>query len=643
VLLAEQNDTYVWPTYAANETNEFTVTAAGQAKVGFRAFRFVPTSSAFYQGSVAKGSSVNTYDLDLREIEFDVEEVDAPARAPMRVVGYFRQRGVTKPAAYYEGQNMYTSLDSCSSFDGLKTKGEDGSWRCLGYMGRTGGCYVGLNLTDATERLAGDTFYLKSYRIYTLWSAGNETNRVPTAWTVQTKLGENALAAADTHSGVNWSGVSFFGQNVNFLSFTLANAVPFDHFRFVPTDSWAWSKQNKKTANDLNVGWQEIDLYISAANEKGTLRVKSSKFGGTGFSPEADTLVTAAATLTAPASALVGDAMYAVTGHYLESFDFDTGRWQYKVGSYSEALSYDYTPDADKAERLVWVMSDTVTSATLSVADGACVGKETVTGVGLYGIGNPVTLTANPSADDLTAVSSSTNLHHSTFVRWEGDVEGLDVDLTSASITFTVDRARVLKPIFVRDWLLYAYDKANEGGSGTEYRIKDGLWEFKVNDISSDHKLIVSKDGYRVGKGVLDFNSGKIYHPGTSDAYVIKKFDVSAMGVYAGSTEDKRYRVTELVLPESLETLGNSVFRNHEKTTRVVANCPNLADISYCTFTRDIILQEVVLDLPKVRNLAQWAFFNVPLAETSATAWNLPSVTNVGYQTFAQEAASAAK
>ena len=571
------------------------------------------------------------------------EMMYTPDVGPMRITDYCTARGVTAKNCAF-GDNLYSeSAGGKNAFDGVRWTSSYS--RVLGYLTK-GDVDVGLDFTGVTAALSeGDEFYLSKYRVYMLSVGGSEVSRAPTAWYLETKAADDsAYTTADSRTGVSWSSNSKDSEATAYQEFTPATVAGFNNIRFRPTSSSAYESNPTASSTTINVGFMEIDLYVNAANPKGTLRVKIGRDGydtADVFSPALGTLVDTATTITAPKTVTKegADSLYKVVGYRLEKFNETTCAWEQDGDEeYTEALSYSFTPDATAAYRLIWLVETTPSIVEISVGGTRLVGGETISfspasADGLYSVGDTVTLTATASGDDLTAADCPTNAYHSTFVRWEGDLDGLDIDATSAAISFTVDRPREIKAVFARDWLLYEYDRANEGGSGTEWRIKNGIWEFKVE--SSDLDVNIANAGYIAGSGDLDFTEGAICKPGSSTAARILGIGANVLN---GKSNVSSNLLTSVVLPLELKTIGAGAFRNQEKLTNLVANCSELTTMGDSAFTRCYLADRVTLKLPKLVSLGgSYTFFGLRMAETDTSDWNLSALTNVNSQGLHQE------
>ena len=240
-----------------------------------------------------------------------------------------------------------------SLFDGV-TYLEYGDWRRW-YGSIKKGARSRLNLTSTTKDMPlddGDVFYLSKYRIYMTSMGSNERVRAPTAWTLKTGVcsGEPETLA-DSRSGVDWSQVPFSTQGANYQEFALDQTVAFSKILFTPTNSAAHTADPDQ---NITVSLLEVDLWGTVANTNGTLRVVPSRAGiaSNGFSPAFGTLLTEAATLTAPVYVRENGEKYPCVGYRLEWLDETTGQW--KLDHESNERTFSFTPNSEKAYRLVW-------------------------------------------------------------------------------------------------------------------------------------------------------------------------------------------------------------------------------------------------------------------------------------------------
>ena len=240
-----------------------------------------------------------------------------------------------------------------SLFDGV-TYLEYGDWRRW-YGSIKKGARSQLDLTSPTQDMPlddGDVFYLSKYRIYMTSMGSNERYRAPTAWTLKTGVGSgDPETLADSRSGVDWSQVPFSTENANYQEFDLSEAAAFSKLLFTPTDSAAHTENPDQ---NITVSLLEVDLWGTVANTNGTLRVVPSRAGiaSNGFSPAFGTLLTEAATLTAPVYVRENGEKYPCVGYRLEWLDETTGQW--KLDHESNERTFSFTPNSEKAYRLVW-------------------------------------------------------------------------------------------------------------------------------------------------------------------------------------------------------------------------------------------------------------------------------------------------
>jgi len=627
------------------------VSDAEADRVDCRQFRIEFLNSEFF----ASGSS--TIAISMMEVEYHVELQETfpyVTYAPQSLSQMMRDAGYTFPLdqrpAYVLDQNSWDSNSPQRAFDGITRRPVDAtgdSHRWLGKMGKSGGTWLQLTCPDDVS--AGDDLLPVAGRVWCANYNGNELARAPTAFTLYGL--DPASAAAPTAifatNGWNWTGVDHTKAGQNTLGVfpipTVATSADWRTFRFQPTASAMAPTGTEGT--ELNVDLAEVEIFVQPVPPKGQLRVavELDASSSDGFSHALGSLVAAAATVTAPEMVEKDGALYAVTGYRLETFDETVRAWTTtEIGA---ARSYAYVPDATKRRRLVWLVDSTSEYVKLDIP---LTGRETVTcspaplvmvGRNFYLKGTEVTLTAHPCADDLTQAGGSTNLFHSAFVRWEGDTNGL-TGVTAPQITFTLDGPCTLTPCFRRDWLLYRYDYVNEGGSGTEWRIKNGIFDLCV-DVENDdfgHLGLMYSRWFRSGSGELDLDTDIIHHQTGAAAALTRlcAFQLSK------SHEYPRADFSRIVLPRTLEEMNGSGFRDQTNLTEVVIDCPRLVKITGPWFTRDLNLRRVTFKVPNVRTIEQdYLFYKCPMDETDASAWRLDSLTefiaSVNYQFSAGE------
>ncbi|MGN0853839.1 MAG: hypothetical protein ACI4Q3_10770 [Kiritimatiellia bacterium] len=528
-------------------------------------------------------------------------------------------------------------------FDGLTWYVGTKDARVLGYMTREGGSDVTLNVP--ADVLSGDELLLCEYRLSPVSYWSNLQNRMPTAWTLSVSNVATAASGwtvADAQSGVDVSRVPTgqdFPQSQEEAArfdYPLETPVPFTSVKFWPTDSIAYQTNLVDGTSVIDWGLLEIALLVRRANPKGTLRVSVPGIGSDGFSDGDRALLTAAATLTAPAEAVAldGKTSYLLTGWVLETFDETTGLWTV-VATGTEA-SYDWTPDADVRARLTWLYDRDapkykVTGVSERTSDTGLVGtwiKEDVSVApaaegGYYARGTEVTVTATPDTTDFSkgGITDQRN-YQSRFVRWIGDTDGLDVDLTSPSITFAVDRPRALLAVFDRNWLVVP--------NGGDPIIHNANWRFQVS-YDTSRRTVTVKNWTR-GSGRLNFDTPVYDQDGHLYSITIFGDEVAA---YTGG--NRKTVITELILPKTLVQLGGQCFRMN-LITNLVMDCPVLVSVGAATLARNYDLAKAVVNIPSVKSITSYyPFYNWPCTDTDLSTWNISSLTNIPYQMLCQQ------
>ena len=544
---------------------------------------------------------------------------------------------------YAKARNVHTDAGE-RLFDGLTWYLGDSEVRMLGYMAKAGGSDVTLDVPG--DVLSGDELLLCEYRLSPLSYWGNLTNRMPTAWTLCVSNAATAAAGgwadADVRSGVDVSRVPAaenFPQSQEAsarFDYRLDAPVPFTSLKFRPEDSLAYQDNLANGTKAIDWGLLEIALLVRRANPKGTLRVSAPGIGPDGFSAADRALLTAAATLTAPAEGVASDGgtVYQLTGWVLETFDEATGLWT--VATTGTGTSFDWTPDADARARLTWLYDRDaqakykVTGVSERTSDTSLVGtwiKEDVSVApaaegGYYASGTTVTVTATPDTADFGKGVSDQRSYQSLFVRWIGDTDGLDVDLTSPSITFAVDRPRALLAVFDRNWLL-----CENGGDPI---IHNANWRFQVSYDTSARTVTVKN--WTRGSGRLNFDTPVYDQEGRP--YSITIFGNEVAGYTGGS---KKTEITELILPKTLVQLGGQCFRANVMTN-LVMDCPDLVSVGAATLARNYDLAKVAINIPSVKSItANYPFFNWLCTDTDLSTWNISSLTNIPYQMLCQQ------
>ena len=615
----------------SNEFYSVAVSPSVAGENGFREFKLEFIDSPAMSGAAVGGIVVSFMEISLQVELLDDDPVRHELYDTLNLAATLREAGYVDANGYLDDtlvgqQNPYGSYVAKKAFDGVTYAGDSGRW--LGYVHNSGGCYGEIRVPAGFR--ADDLFYLKSCRLWTLSTSGNELRRAPTAWKV---LGladatSSAWTAADdtgwtevsSYAGQGWSNVKYNakGQNTMGSQPATSSADGYRAFRFRPLSTQATAAGE----TGIDFGLNEVEFFVLPVNPKGTLRVRSSvkgcDFGG-GLTDGSS--ITESTTMTVPEYAVCGSKTYRVTGYRPETFDYEQGKWT--VGETVAARSYEYVKDADVTERIVWEVEEAaVCRINAVITDG---GNETVTVSPLkdyYAVGEEVTVTAYPNTDVLENAAGATNWFRSAFVRWEGDTNGL-ADVTSPAITFTVDQGRLLTPVFRRDWLAYEYDLANEGGEGKEWRMRDGNFELRIskNDLAAGS--IAGAEGWLLsGYGSFDLDT-KVIRSDTGAAVTVGTVNLPQLG----SDAARRADFTRVVLPKTMTKFLNSAFRDQTNLVEAVVDCPGLTQLGVYLFTRDTALRRLVLKVPNLTQLAtDYVFYNVPLDETDASDWSLDSL-----------------
>lgn len=332
--------------------------------------------------------------------------------------------------------------------------------------------------------------------------------------------------------------------------------------------------------------------------------------------------------MTIPEAVSSATAACRVTGYRLETYNWEKDLWESEP--FVDSRSFAYTPDPDKSQRLVWILDPSLVRVRVASADAGNEAPVTVEGVdesGFCAAGTVVTLTARPNTGDLEHAGGATNVYRSAFVRWEGDTNGLE-DVTSPILTFTVDTARTLTPVYSRDWLVYEYDKANEGGSGTEWRMKDGNFDIALQDgtiVNGNLMNMSTTPWLKSGCGALDLDT-KVVHYLTGEEIVIKSIQLRTLK--AGDVW--RADFSRVVLPRTLESVKGGSFRDQTNLVEVVMDCPNLTVLADDAFTRCKSLRKLVLKVPALEEITgKYAFFNAIADDTDANDWDLSGLRHL--------------
>lgn len=556
----------------------------------------------------------------------------------LRQSGYAINRGT---AYDYTWEQNYWSR-AATAFDGLTfdvNRAVDGDvYRWLGYMGKANGSFVAIRTPENFR--PDDVFVPQSCRIWCLSYNSNELARGPQEWTLYGLADDHdtnwksateegtTWAAIHTQTGLSWTGVTFNQEGKNTLGFhpITGSTTGYRAFRFRPTKTAAYTPGG----TGIDVGFNELEIFVTPVNKKGTLRVRTSESGydlSEASHPDGAT-VKEMATVTIPEVVSSATAACRVTGYRLETYDWEAGQWVSEP--FVDSRSFAYTPDPDKSQRLVWILDPSLVRIGVAYVDAGNEQPVTVEGVdasGFCAAGTVVTLTAHPNTGDLEGANGATNVYRSAFVRWEGDTNGL-ADVTSPVISFAVKEARTLTPVYSRDWLVYQYDKANEGGSGTEWRMTDGNFDIALqgDEIANGTIQNMSSTPWlKAGHGAIDFDT-KVVHYTTGQEIAIKSIQLRTLKV----GDVWRADFSRVVLPRTLESIKGGSFRDQTNIVEVVMDCPRLTVLADDAFTRCKALRKIVLKVPALEEITgKYAFFNAIADDTDANDWDLSALRNL--------------
>lgn len=526
----------------------------------------------------------------------------------LRVADLLRGAGYTDRLAMCE-----TIVNACASsyahhlFDGVSWTRDDG----LRELGKSG---YSTTIELPQEVFGGDEIILYEYRLSPLSCDENSHYRMPTAWTLSVRCATDGSGwrVADATNGVDISRIPNkvnpigFGLSETDIRFDipLAEPVVIEAVKFEPSDSSA-----HRDAQTIQYGLMELDLLVGRANARGTLRVSAPGMSAEGFSHADRDLLSEAATLTAPATGLsIEGYAFPACGYRLESFDEATGRWTVRSEDIS-AQMFEWTPDPTARLRLTWLYNRDVRRY---VVRGVSEGQERIVSDpasedGLYDPGTEVTLTANPDV-----------AHNSRFVRWIGEVEGLDDDaLANPVITVVADRPRRLMALFERDWVL------DTGGESPF--VSDGNWKFGVTVDPSARSLAIGK--WQEGGGRLNLDTS--FSDGTSE-WTVRSIDAKAVSVGDFAIAD----ITELILPKTLRLIGDHAFRGNV-ITNLVMDCPLLTYLGTSAFARNYNLAKAVVRVPSLSDgIGPYSCYGWSLTDADLSGWDLSALKIVPEQAF---------
>ena len=641
--------------YNAKEGQNYTFTVpykndpaeCGYAFNAFRGFKIVFTGS---------GAMKNSEDIaiGMMELALGVEIVESTIqRTPCNLASLMRESGMAfqteSDNSLSKSKNQYSNFYAGRLFDGITYLiGLNPDRRWLACMNKYGGAWGQLMTPDSF--MSDYVFVPVALRMYALNNGANEKRRSPTEWKLfahqdgspaDDAVWTEVMHTTDTSwkdkfQVGEWAGV----QNMSPIYPIEPCSRGYRSFRFQPLNSLAKEAGEK----NIDVGLNELEIYVNYVNKPGTLEVMFPRTGfyDNGFSHAQGTIVNAAANISAPEYAASDKgSLSRVTGYHVETYDYAAGKWA--IGETVARRSFDYTPEPEKSQRLVWHIDCNASFGGIILrSDGGNEAPpvlspaplETINGAYIYELGTEITISASPNNDNLAAGNSGTNSFHSVFVRWDGNL-GEGIDATQSTLRLTLTDGLSLMPVYRRDWLLYEYDTANEGGSGTEYRIKNGLFEFRVKLNDSAKKEMRIDDGtqgwYVSGKGGADFSTS-IYGSNSGDKWKLVRINGASLAVDINNPTNI---FTEIVLPRELRAVDATPFRDQIALAALTIDCPSLTNISGNAFTRDSALSKVVWKAPRLQRLANhYTFFKCPFHDTDASEWELDSLENIGVSAF---------
>ncbi len=549
---------------------------------------------------------------------------------PMTWVKYLRARGFN-PSANVTGENIHASYPVPRLFDGTVWGGDGCRFVASISTGTEDDpTYVQLSAPDGSLN-AGDEFFVSKYSLYRTYDANG---RLPLAWKflVMNQSSSSEFTEVVSVTNAEWPANSN-GEGRNQLECSLDAPFSFTSLQFVPTDSAQAAFYNASGTTGIDLSLFELELYVNVANKKGSLRVlvsiQDAPVEGFGDYPH-NTIIDESATLSAPEILSTPAGNYPILGYRLETFNEATCTWE--GGDIVEGTTYAYTPDAEKRQRLTWVYDrfNAVVSVDVEPEDGEHnrVTIEPTSQNGLYAVGSRITITAEPINDG----HISTNGYKCVFDHWAGDLDGLDIDVKNSTISFVVDKARDIVPVFKYSWLCYEYDKANEGSLGTEWRIKNNQWDLNV--VKDDGAVTLAKHAWRSGSGSLDLST-PIYLQDDTQVYM-----TNIANEAMSKNSAKMTRITDLIIPHECITIGEHAFRENTTTsndsslTNLVIDCPSMTTIGYAAFTRCYVLQRCVLKVPALTTLGAWVFNSPPFTDTNFDDWDLSSLKQIPEAAF---------
>ena len=265
---------------------------------------------------------------------------------------------------------------------------------------------------------------------------------------------------------------------------------------------------------------------------------------------------------SAPATGVSGGLGYACAGYVLETLG--ASGWENPVTNLA-STSFTYTQSGSAAARVTWLweFSGWMLTCAYDTIKGTVAASPAPNGAaGSYLPGTEVTLTCTPSAG-------------CTFVGWVGDTEGVE-GLDSATLTFTVDKARKIYPKIKGFWQM-----ANSGNT----LISDGEWTFNCADYATSPKrLRITGVSTRSPYGSVDFAQPIKDMNGTliETARITKIGDGSYGSFFSGDTtlyaveldsattafghyvfqSCSNLRTVTPFLPPTISSMGSGVFDN---------------------------------------------------------------------------------
>ncbi len=223
------------------------------------------------------------------------------------------------------------------------------------------------------------------------------------------------------------------------------------------------------------------------------------------------------------------------------------------------------------------------------------------------------------------------------FAEWMGAPEGAVVDPVTHEITFKIGYAPL--DVRLRTSHPWRFLRANTAENGTTTnRITDGRWLLNVWIVSAgERRLGLGRNAYAagsaytgIGNGILDLN-GPIYDADGTTVWRITHHGDRCLGAGGSMTNV----VTELFLSTNIVSAGSDLCfiaqSTEPKMKKLVVDLPLATALGHGLDCGQTALEELELNIPKVKKIGGYAFCGRPNLKVDAGTWRLDSLETLYY------------